>query len=335
MDQTTLKPPLSQQVKECLDAGMSIEEGSQYVNIYQSGFGLIAHLIRIRLYHTDPQVRSRAQSFLDEIDLNGGIGTAFRAAYKFSVENQIKTKTHRSHKAKKGVRRLSSFELNRIKELSSRSDINEDESSEVKRIQASILDEKISSMDYEKIKQISAKYYPSKVSSNKGHKKGWTKMDEKTYNNVQLLLDRSDVSDANKKRTYQIMDNIQDGKIPTIDYLDITRILANNKFSKKEMAKRDTASKTFENAIFMACQACDNLDDMKMPVLPKANRVNLVAKISGAAVNLLRLQNQLLYEEEDDEGRDQGGVRSSQESLSDLAPVPASVPGSLGKEDRK
>jgi hypothetical protein len=56
---------------------------------------------------------------------------------------------------------------------------------------------------------------------------------------------------------------IPDGKIPTIDYLGATKIVVDNKASKKERAKKDTVSKIFENAVFIACQACDNLDDMK------------------------------------------------------------------------
>lgn len=335
MDQTTFKP-LTYQVQECLDAKWSIEDGSLYVGLNHKRFSLITRLIYIRDQHTDPQVRSKAKDHLDEIDKNGGIDTAtYQVAYRFSMVNQINVKPHR-HKADKGMRRLNLFERNRIKELIARIDLSEDESSELKRIQASIVEDKIASVDYGKLKQISIKYYPPKVTPTKGVKHGWTKMDDKTYNDIQALLDRPDVSDADKKRTFQLLDGMKDGKIQTINYFDIGKILADNRASKKERAKRSTASKIFENAVFMACQACDNLDDMKIPVLPKTNRVELVAKISWAAGNLLRLQHQLLHEgeeEESDDGRYQGSVRSDQESLSDLAPIPAPVCGEPRKKD--
>lgn len=332
MDQTTTKPPLSQQVKECVDAGMSIEDGSKYINMYHNGYSIVTRLLRIQQQHTDPQVRAKAQGYLDEIDLNGGIGTNYRAAYRFSMLHKIKVKPNRPS-YNKGVRRLSSFEHSRIAEFAVRSDLSEDEHSEIKRIQASIQDSKISSADYAKLKQLSVKYHPVIHAAHSNKRAGWTKMDEKTYKDVEVLLDRPDVSDADKKHVYKLMDGVKDGKIETVAFFEIAKILADNRASKKERAKRSTASKTFENAVFMACQACNNLDDMKIPVLPKAARINLVAKISEAAVSLLRLQNQLIQEEDDDERRNQGGVRRSEESVRDLAPVSAPVPGGSRAED--
>jgi len=334
MDQTTPKPPLSQQVKECLDANMSLEDGSKYVNFYHNGYTLIARLIRIQQQHTDPTVRAKAQSYLDDIDLNGGIGMYYRAAYRFSMLNQIKAKVHRP-KGDRGKRKLTRFEHIRIAEFAVRSDLSEDEHSEIKRIQASIMEDKIASVDYEKLKQISAKYRP--VIHHGNSKRGWTTIDEKTYSDIQVLLDRPDVSDTDKKRVYKLMEGIQEGKMPTIDFFDIGEILSGNKASKKELAKRQTASKTFENAVFMACQACDNLEDMRVPVLPRSNRVDLVTMISAAAVNLLQLQNQLLHEEEEEEsedGRHQRSIRSREKPLSDLGPVSAPIPGEPRQEDR-
>jgi len=331
MDQTTTKPPLSHLVKECLDAGLSVEDGSKYVNMYHNGYSIVTRLIRIQQQHADPQVRAKAQDYLNEIDLNGGIGTIFRAAYRFSMLHKIKIKPNRQ-KYNKGMRRLSSFEHSRITEFVSRSDLSEDEHSEIKRIQASILDNKISSVDYAKLKQIAAKYLPVIHAAHGNKKAGWSKMDEKTYRDVEVLLDRPDVSDPDKKRIYKLMDGIKEGKIQTVDYFEIAKILADNRASKKERAKRSTASKTFENAVFMACQACDNLDDMKVPVLPKAARIDLVAKISWAVGNLIRLQYQLIQEEED-EGRNQRGLCGSEEPVSDLAPVSAPVPGGSCAED--
>jgi hypothetical protein len=64
-------------------------------------------------------------------------------------------------------------------------------------------------------------------------------------------------------------------------------------------AKRAVTASTFENAVFIACQACENLNDLSPPVLPLERRNKLMAQVSTAAANLLRLQSELMEEEDE------------------------------------
>jgi hypothetical protein len=160
------------------------------------------------------------------------------------------------------------------------------------------------------------------------------KVEDKIHNEIKLLLDRPDVSDGDKKSAFDLMSGVQNGRMRTVDYFSVAKILADNRANKKERAKRNIATKIFENATSMACQACHNLDDMKIPVLPKEDRLNLVARISEAAVTILRIQNELLHDEEqDDRGGNPRSLRGGQKSISDLAPVAAPVPGEPREED--
>jgi hypothetical protein len=298
MDQTTvIKHTLSQQVQECIDAGMSAEEGHQYVNIYIRGYALIANLIKIAAVHPDPIVRANAEKHLKEIDQQGTIGKDFRTAYRFTMVNKIKAPVVRK-KGETGMRRLRLTEKDRIEEFIKRTDLNEDDLSEAKRIHASIFEDKVLSADYDKLRQLILKYGHHHNRQSKP-KNGWRTLDEKTWSEIQAVLERPDVSSTDKKRLSGFLNNVENGKMETVDFLDATQIVTSNRVSKEERAKREKASATFENALFMACQACFNLEEMKMPALSKTKRYMLVAKISHAAGYLLQLQSQLVQEEDE------------------------------------
>jgi hypothetical protein len=299
MDQTSnIKLSLTQRVKECIDAGMNFIEGAQYVGIYEDGYSLIVNLIRIANSHPDPQVKAKAGNFLTAFDNRDSIGRDFRVARRFTLANKIKEKIARKNSSR-GLRLLRPSELARIAELADRSDTTDDERSELKRIQASVVDNKITTVDFEKMRQISVKYHGIRHVAARG-KAGWKKVDEKTKNNILAFLDRPDVSDEPKKQVVKFLNGAEDGRMKVEDYIDVAQIVAKNKISKREKAKRVTASETFENALFVACQACTNLDDMKVPVMPRAKCIKLASDIGRAARHLLQLQGQLVEEEEDD-----------------------------------
>jgi hypothetical protein len=301
MDQATSKQlTITQQVQECLDANMRADDGHQYVGIYVTGYNLIVSLIRISKEHVDLKVRDKAKSYLDEFDKRGGIGTLHQEAYRFSMGHRIKTLLPNRRKAERGMRTLKTSEKLRIDELAHRIDLDPDELSEIKRIQASIVEDRITVADFEKIRKIIISHSDSQVGVQRA-KHGWRKVNDKVREEMQALIGRPDVSDADKKQMTDILDRVQDMKMQTIDYMDAHSLMANNRASKEERAKRNKASNTFENAIFMACQACDNLGDMKLPIIPRTKRISLVTKISRAAFSLLQLQTQLIHEEDADD----------------------------------
>jgi hypothetical protein len=276
-----------------------MEEGSKHVGIYPEGYRVIAFIVRISQAHDNPNIRAEAEKFLAEFDKKNGIGRIlFRPAYRFAMAHIIKDKVHRKG-AKRGMRKLRASEKLRIEEFIANESITDDERSEAKRIQASIWEEKITSDDYNKLRGMIIKYHQPKHITKMN---GWRKIDDKIYNDMQALLQRPDVSDTDKDRMEKVMFGMEDRRLKLDDYLKITRLLTDNKANKEERAKREKASKTFEHALFMACQACDNLDGMKMPVLSRDRRLNLVVRISRAVNQLSQFQCQLLQEEED-EGR--------------------------------
>jgi hypothetical protein len=293
-----LELPLSLQVRECMDAEMRVEDGAKYVGIYADGYSLVATLIRISRFHLDSQVQARASRYLAKFDQQGGIGGFHQEAYAFAVLNKLKASAAPRKIAVPGLIRLRLHERKYLDEFADRGDIEERDRNEAKRIKASISDDRVATVDRVKLRGLIVKYRGDKVRRPGRAGNGFRKLSEKVRGDVATLLARPDVNDADKKQAAKLIGGATDGKMKTADFIAVTQLVLTNRATKVEIAKRATASRTFENALLVACQACYNLDDMKVPVLPEDRRGRLVARISGAAARLLRLQSQLIKEDE-------------------------------------
>jgi hypothetical protein len=295
-----VKLSLSDQVRECLDAGnMTLNEGAEYTGIYSGAYQVIAGLIRISRFHSDPDVKSRAASYLVEFDRRGQIGRSFQEALRFVSTNKVRVKMPRK-KIERGRHRINSSEKRRVEDLASRSDVADEDRSEAKRIAASVVDDKIASADYAKLIKFTHKYSNGHLQPRQV-RAGWRKVSDKSLGEFQSFLARPDVGDADKRELSRLIDGgVEEKRMKVADYIGAVRIVTANKANKRERARKVEASTTFENALFMACQACDNLDfdDARPLVFSELIRAKLVARIARAAVKLLRLQSQLAQEEE-------------------------------------
>src|SRR5262245_5730650 len=204
MDQSTEpQHPLTQRIKECLDANMTATEGAQYVGIYDDGYRLIVSLLLIAKHHSRPDIKTRAEKFLAEFDQRGSIGEDFRAAYRFTMGYKVKRVPVR-RKSDRGMRRLRQYEKDRIAEFIARTDVSEDDHSELKRIQASIVEDRVLSLDYDKVRKMIITY--GEVAKHPRGRNGWRKVNEKTWGEFESLLDRPDVSEADKRLMSQYID---------------------------------------------------------------------------------------------------------------------------------
>jgi hypothetical protein len=294
--------PITLQVQECLDAGMTIAEGSEYTNIYHEGFRLIANITMISKFHQNIKIREEASKFLAEFDRRGSVGSIFQDALRFYMLNPVKEKRlHPRRKADRGFRFLRQHEKQRIEELAQRTDMKEEETSEVKRIRASIVGDKVATADYEKIAKISQIYKPSTIERQGRSKQGWRRINGKLHADVQILLGRADVKDSDKQQALKYLAKIDDGLMKTIDLIDLNRLVASNRLNKRERAKRIEAYDTFENAVMIACEACDNLRDMEV-YIRELKRNDLVIRLNSSMTMLLQIQRKLMGDDNDNEG---------------------------------
>jgi hypothetical protein len=294
-----VKLSLSDQVRECLDAGnVTINEGAEYTGIYNGAYQVIAGMIRIERSHPDPAVRIRAEGYLVEFDRHGSIGRLFQEAHRFVSTNKVRVKMSRK-KIERGRHRINSSEKKRVEDLASRGDVADEDRSEAKRIAASVVDDKIASVDYDKLIKFTHKYSNGHLQPRRV-RAGWRRISDKSLGEFQSILARPDVGDADKKELSRLIDGAEEKRMKVADYISAVRIVAANKANKRERARKVEASTTFENALLMACQACDNLDfdDVRPLVFSELIRAKIVARIARAAVKLLRLQSQLTQEEE-------------------------------------
>jgi hypothetical protein len=302
--------PLTQQVRECLEAGLTNAEGAAYVKMYDDGYRAIANLIRVSQQDPNPDVRVRALSFLTEIDRNGAIGERFQEIVRFVLAHRPEHPRQGRHrrKAERGWRNLRHRELERLTALTTRADVGEDDQSLAKRLLASVVDNRLVTRDYDQMYELITSYSKfGKLSERRERSKdGWRSIVGKHRHTPDVptqlrdLLERKDVTEEDKSKARVFLAGVKDDRMPSIDYIDSVRLINDNRASKRERAKRALRSDTFDNAVFMACQACDNLTGIAVPVMPLRDRIRLVAMISSSAANLLRLQGELIEEKEDD-----------------------------------
>jgi hypothetical protein len=295
--------PLSDRVRECMNAHFVPIEGAKYIGIYDDGYRLIANLILIASdKDTDFDTKDKAKQYLSEIDERGSIGERYKDIYRFTLVHKTSHKTQRREQ-QVGYRRLRPGEVTRLRTLLERKDIKDQDMSELKRINASVNNFKITSVDFNKLRDIAIAYAQIKPGGARiGHVNGWRAVDDKIFEGLNDIIDRTDTSISVKREASQLLEDVKDRRLKTERYIDAQQLITSNRLTKKETAKLVTAVKQFEHAVVVACQACDNMDDITIPAMAKALRLRLVAQLSNSAGNLLKLQYALLLQEESHEG---------------------------------
>jgi hypothetical protein len=295
--------PMSQQVKESMQAGLTAKEGAEYISMPMGHYKIVAALIALER-HTNGVVKTQSSNFLTRMDQNG-VQKNFRAAVQFLKEhrsffNKQEDRPTQQQLAAPEWKSLTTMERRRLKAITQRSDVSNEDSSKAKALVAAIIDGQLTTQDHDRMVVLIRGHYAN------GVRKDWKKVKKDIGRpdislRLKSLIARIDVNDADKERAAELLSSIVDDHIKSVDYAAAQQLWFANKASKKELGRRVTVFDTFINAVFMACQACENLSDQEVPIhLPLEERLKLVTKLNASAQDLLRLQRKLIEEKKDD-----------------------------------
>lgn len=121
-----------------------------------------------------------------------------------------------------------------------------------------------------------------------GYKKGWRLAypDAGSINiplRLQQLTESHLVSEEAKDKARKLLAEIVDGRLPSASFDEARSLIQRNKvFSKTRIKIADTETKAVIHAVFMACQACENLRDRKFNIACKEEKNKVMGQIASA-----------------------------------------------------
>ena len=140
------------------------------------------------------------------------------------------------------------------------------------------------------------------VSGRFGLKKGWRDVDRHTLSKMNVkfrleqLIHSPVASDEAKERAHQFLSSIVDGKMP-VENFEAARTLIKSTpgLTNKRLAQAAKADEIASNhAVFMACQACENLRDREVKIASREDRNQIIAQVAAAISALSDLQIQII-----------------------------------------
>lgn len=310
MSDESIKPvkeslTMSQKVRESVEAGFSADDGAEYSGLTRGYYKVMIDLIALER-HSNQSVKTQSSSYLTKIDQEG-VQKNYREVISFVSE-------HRSFFKKKPLpdlsidptikdpewKALTTMEQRRLKKIAKRPDVSDSDKSKAKALVAAIIDGKLTASDHERMVALVQSYYAN------GIRKSWKKVKpDSEHPDISLrlksLIDRVDVSDADKEKAQHLLGTIVDGYIKSADHAAATKLWFANKASKREKERRASSFDTLATSVFVVCQACENLRDLKLPHnIPREERLKMVTKLNASAQDLLKLQHKLTEEKDND-----------------------------------
>jgi hypothetical protein len=145
------------------------------------------------------------------------------------------------------------------------------------------------------------------LSSISSHKKGWKRLERvdgmNLFRHLSEMEKRDDVSETDKRRAAEILASADEKKrVKAGVYDEAMKLVLTNKTTKRERTRKALVADTFVNAVSMACQACENLnEDIQVPpLLPLGERLRMIARLNGSVRVLMSFQAKLIEEGEDE-----------------------------------
>jgi hypothetical protein len=141
-----------------------------------------------------------------------------------------------------------------------------------------------------------------------GFKKGWRKVAKNQWDinirkRLYILTQDPHAPESVKDQAHSFLSMIVDDRMPTKEYEAARKFVRENKILNKEEVKRLEQRDTAEShAVFMACQACDNLRDRGIKISSRQERANMTMQIASAIHVLSDLQIRLMGGNDDDKG---------------------------------
>jgi hypothetical protein len=149
---------------------------------------------------------------------------------------------------------------------------------------------------------------PITVNGRLGYKKGWRKIrrhvqEVDVRQRLYRVIDDPSFSESVKGQARQFLNTIVDDKMPSAIYREACKFARDNKIPNKEERRRLELRETAEShAVFLACQACDNLRDRNIKVNSSHEKAKMVMQVASAINALSELQVQLIGGNDDDQG---------------------------------
>lgn len=308
MSDESIKPvkeslTMSQKVRESVEAGFSADDGAEYSGLTRGYYKVMTDLIALER-HSNQSVKTQSSSYLTKIDQEG-VQKNYREVISFVSEHRSFFKKTLPATIEPTIKDPewkvpTTMEQRRLKKIAKRPDVSDSDKSKAKALVAAIIDGKLTASDHERMVALIRTYYAN------GIRKSWKKVKpDSEHPDISLrlksLIDRVDVSDADKNKAQHLLGTIVDGYIKSTDHAAATKLWFANKASKREKERRASSFDTLATSVFVVCQACENLRDLKLPHnIPREERLKMVTKLNVSAQDLLKLQHKLTEEKDND-----------------------------------
>jgi hypothetical protein len=139
------------------------------------------------------------------------------------------------------------------------------------------------------------------MNSRFGYKRGWRNIKKASYRmnvlaRLKQLAESQTASDEVKKQANQFLSEIVDDRMPTVSYDNAHKLIKANfsHFNMKKIKQFHAKQETTSHAIFLACQACDNLRDQEIMINSRSERRKIIGQIASAINALSEVQSQLI-----------------------------------------
>ena len=137
------------------------------------------------------------------------------------------------------------------------------------------------------------------------YKRGWRKITRNDYEiNIRKRLHRivqdQRFPESVKAEAHRFLSTIVDDRMPSYEWEAARIFVRQNKTPNKDELKHIERMESAEShAVFLACQACDNLRDRTIKIAFKQERDKMAMQLAEAINALSALQMQLLGGEDD------------------------------------
>jgi hypothetical protein len=139
------------------------------------------------------------------------------------------------------------------------------------------------------------------MNSRYGYKRGWRKVGKAPYrmdvlSRLEQLAESETASDEVKKQANQFLSEIVGGRMPTVSYDNAHKLIKANfsHFNIRKIKQFHAKQEATSHAIFLACQACDNLRDQEIMINSQSERRKIIGQIASAINALSEVQSQLI-----------------------------------------
>ena len=137
------------------------------------------------------------------------------------------------------------------------------------------------------------------------YKRGWRKITRNDYEiNIRKRLHRivqdQRFPESVKDEAHRFLSTIVDDRMPSYEWEAARIFVRQNKIPNKDELKHIERVESAEShAVFLACQACDNLRDRTIKITFKQDRAKMAMQLAEAINVLSTLQIQLMGGEDD------------------------------------